>query len=856
MLKRSASISFLSSLSRPARLAWLLLLALSPVAYVAGAWVLLRADPNARANFEIDRVDALRLAADYAANLGLNVQSWTSGAKVEVNQDRYYYYQLHRNRESEVMRRLAPEAYIHVRFISPDRQEALDVELSGEGQLLGYRLTVPPGEEVPDAGEAGARDAAAAAFHELQLQQSLPNAPAPTFSENREFASVSRRYTWQPAFAALPGVETQIAVVVLGDRVITKEVTTRFDPAYAREHFVNQRPLTKLALVPFGLLIFFVACYGLYRYLQRTWQKEVPHARSLLLGAVLSVAFFFIALQSEFYIFGPPIGANKAGIYWIMLMGTVMVFAVMGMAMGLAYGSGEGDVREAYPGKLTSLDALLSGRLLSRNVARAICTGAALGGWALLTHSLVLLPWATDPSSGLGLAAHFYDIFFGRFSWLLPLINPLLGAIQIAVTGLLLPLSLLSRSRRIRGRRRLLLGALIVLSLVASLGVFQEQTMPFAAGLAVAAARTTFLLLLFFSFDLLTAIVGIAAPSLIVFVLYFMSQPAPSLQRAGLLAAGFALTVLLVELVFVFKGHEYGEDQVRPLYARHLAERSRLQAEVSAAREAQVRLLPQKLPQVPGLSLAAACLPAHVVGGDFYDFFPLDDHKLGIFVAEGGDQGLGSALTIAFAKGFLMPRIAAGHTPTEIICDLQERLASLLGTSQDVSLAYAIINPSERSLRYARVGSYPQFRVSREREDTNGGLGHKKAERRFDLRPEERDVSTNDAAPRENASPDGNNKCAVREATMSLTEGDAIIIVTDGIVKNLKSDKQQHIEEWAVGLLSSHQKATHATLQEALDRALEKRSKRSRKIGVEDDLTAVVLRLESTVAGGGGGAAS
>ncbi|MEJ7616235.1 MAG: SpoIIE family protein phosphatase [Pyrinomonadaceae bacterium] len=325
-----------------------------------------------------------------------------------------------------------------------------------------------------------------------------------------------------------------------------------------------------------------------------------------------------------------------------------------------------------------------------------------------------------------------------------------------------------------------------------------------------------------------------------------------------MLAAGFALTVLLVELVFVFKGREYGEDQVRPLYARHLAERSRLQAEVSAAREAQVRLLPQKLPQVPGLSLAAACLPAHVVGGDFYDFFPLDDHRLGIFVAEGGDQGLGSALTIAFAKGFLMPRIAANHTPTEIICDLQERLILLLGTSQDISLAYAVIDASARNLRYARVGSYPQFRVSRDREMTASGTG-RKLERRFDLRPEERDVSTEDAAaaaPRENAAPDGSNKCAVREATVRLADGDVIIIVTDGIVKNLKSDKQQHVEEWAVDLLSPRKRAARATLQEALDQALRKRSKRSKKLGVEDDLTAVVLRLEPiVVARSGGGAA-
>jgi sigma-B regulation protein RsbU (phosphoserine phosphatase) len=53
------------------------------------------------------------------------------------------------------------------------------------------------------------------------------------------------------------------------------------------------------------------------------------------------------------------------------------------------------------------------------------------------------------------------------------------------------------------------------------------------------------------------------------------------------------------------------------VYAKHLAERVSMQAEVSAAREAQKRLMPERLPSLRNFSIAARCHPAHEVGGDF-----------------------------------------------------------------------------------------------------------------------------------------------------------------------------------------------------------------------------------------------
>jgi serine phosphatase RsbU (regulator of sigma subunit) len=817
--------------SRPARTAWILLIILSPVAGLAGALVTLKMDPNTQIGFTIDRDEAIRAATRYAAEQSLNTDQWTSGARVEIANDRYFYFRLHHDEEAARARRLDPEAHIRVIFIAPGWQESLTVLLARDGQPLGYTLKPAGSVEVMDPGEQVARAQAVAAFRALQQRVGFSDPGPPELAEERSFNGVIRRYTWRLP-AALPGLDQQITISALGDRLISQTTTTRIDPAYAKEHLINRQLLITLALVLYGITIFAISCYGLYRYVRRTWQKEVSHARSLLLGGVIAVTFIFISLQSEFHIFSPPVESNLTGVFWIILFGTALTFVVMGMAMGLAYGSSEGDVREAYPGKLTSLDALITGRLLSRNVARAVIIGIAFGGWVLFARSLALLPWANRPDAGQGLAEHFYSLFFGRSAWLLPLLNPPLGGIEVALAALLLPLSFLLRLRLRSHVWRL--AALALLSMIIALGVFLEQPMPFVAGLLFAALRTAALVLLFFAFDLLTAITGIAMLPLSLFILYFISQPAASLQRAGFTAAGLALGFLAFEIFCLYRGREYEEDQVRPLYARHLAERLRLEAEVSAAREAQVRLLPQKLPEVAGLSLAAVCLPARVVGGDFYDLFPLDDRRLGVFVAEGGSHGLGAALTIAFAKGFLMPRLSACQTPAEIVCEMQEKLAPALEPDQEMAVAYAVIDTSERTLTYARAGRYPQIRISRD--EDSGAAGEKGDGAGHHSRPEERVVNL--ATLPETAA--GHH---IREATVSLAPGDAVLIVTDGIAKTLQADNGMLIEEWAASVLSRVKTSSLASLQEALSKAMKKSAKRTKKVGIEDDLTAVFMRL-------------
>jgi sigma-B regulation protein RsbU (phosphoserine phosphatase) len=243
-----------------------------------------------------------------------------------------------------------------------------------------------------------------------------------------------------------------------------------------------------------------------------------------------------------------------------------------------------------------------------------------------------------------------------------------------------------------------------------------------------------------------------------------------------------------------------------------------MQAEVLAAREAQLRLLPQAAPELAGIQLAACCLPARGVGGDFYDFFRLDANRIGIFVAQGGDQGLASALCIALAKGVLMHTSLQPNSPTQIIVELESTIAELLegGSAGRISFAYGVIDTRRNYLNYARMGSSPRLVIYR----ADGKLTTSSQMERVvtvPLRPK--------SAPN------------VYEGAIHTQPGDHLIFFTNGVT-SLRTRRFGNREYQWLDVLMRELGRAGESLQSSLFSTL---SKYQRNAG--DDLTAVVLRV-------------
>ncbi|MBL8171083.1 MAG: SpoIIE family protein phosphatase [Acidobacteria bacterium] len=817
-------------LAKKSKWVWIAFLALSPFAYGLGIWLNAKYDPHIRVGLGADRAQMIAIAARYVASRGIDVSGWSPLCRYQPQNDLMFYYRLQQDDERGRARTLVPEATVGVLFRNPNGAENLEVVLSHDGRPLGFQRFPARTLEIPEISEAEARQLAQEAIKSRLAAAGLA-VPANLgaelkLEETPGSSGSSRRYTWKWPFPALPELTVESVVSVRGNILLSDRVLAKLDPTFASQRF-NRNSTTKIvSILVYALLLTVVLIFGLYRFAQRARQKEVSYSRVFILATIFAI------VMSAFIVLGDTAlyqtNREVPGFVvpdWLIMFSSTMVYLVIGLFMGLAYGSGEGDIREAYIGKLSSLDALLFGKVFSRNVARSVVVGCAFAGWIMLGVQLAFLPWQGRPGSGEGLS-QLADAWIGRAPGLSVFLAWPMDTVLVTVVGLLLPLPFLHRRKRLQ---RYLVPVLFLFVWVACAGPYLDFQ-PWTGTLMMAAVRTAFLLLAFFEFDLLTAIISLAVPTFVSFAVALANQPAASLHRAGSNALWIALILLLLEVYFAFKGRRVRDEEVRPVYAKHLAERLSMQAEVSAAREAQLRLTSDRLPNSSYFAIAAACLPAYEVGGDFYDIFELEPGKLGVLVAEGGGRGLGAALSIAYAKGFLMPKVfnngSGDNSPSEVIRSLQERLSVLLDQDSSIDIAYAVIDAADRQLRYARTGDFPAVRVARE------GVSQLAL-------PEEHTIKFKSSQTQ--------REIVVTQGSLSLEHGDSIVFFTDGVAQDWEANRTSADKELGKVIRSSDAQSAEK-LQQELTKTLSDCVKRSRKQTTGDDLTAVIIRLENDAA--------
>lgn len=826
---------FKKTFSRPAQSAVLALFLLSPLAYGLGFWLIPKFDAAAGSNLAIDRKQAVTIATEFANSKGIDLTNWSNLCWVKSDNDLHYYQQLSASPERELAKKVLPASYLAVLFRPPDRSETFEVEMTFDGRVLNYSNRGARSAESEDQGEEFAKKLAEEALQKRLAIAGLPfsgelslEAPPNRAGQRpppgvqiggQRPRGVNRRFTWKWPLNSIPELKLESSFMVNGSILVSDRTTAKVEPAFVRANLNPRMWLKIISYVVFGLVIAISVIFGIYRFIQRARQKELSYSRVAILGLAFSVAMGSFVLASDLIM--SQAGANPGVPVpdWVILSIFMAFYLIVGMFVGMAYASGEGDIREAYPGKLTSLDALLGGKIFSRNVARSVVAGFAIGGWILFSVHFATLPWAIFPGKGEA-PNPLVSVWVGHFPAFAAFSAWPMDVIFVIVVGLLVPLPFFLRRKKL-GRARMLF---IFLSLWASCAAPYLDFRPWEGTLLSATLRAALVLIAFLGFDLLTAIIAVAAPTFFGFALGMAVQPAASIRQSGLISLSLVAAFLLVQIYFYFKGKVFGEEDVRPVYASLLAERLSMKAEVSAASQAQQRLMPATLPRSDYFSIAAQCLPAHEVGGDFYDLFELEAGKIGLLVAEGGGRGLGSALSIAFAKGFLMPKILgksdADDSPTEILRGLQSRLAELLDEESAVGLAYLVIDAGDGRLRYARTGTFPAVMVTKADEL----LKPEETEIRFTVRGTDK-------------------KFTVTEGSHDLASGEGVVIYTDGLAKYWEYDEKSPESELARVLKSSSDKGADV-LQKALNDSINKCSKLARRQGAEDDLTAVIVRLD------------
>lgn len=134
----------------------------------------------------------------------------------------------------------------------------------------------------------------------------------------------------------------------------------------------------------------------------------------------------------------------------------------------------------------------------------------------------------------------------------------------------------------------------------------------------------------------------------------------------------------------------------------------RVTQELRLAGEIQTSFLPIRSPEIDGWDIAASLEPARQTSGDFYDYFALEDDRLGILIADVADKGLGAALYMALGRTLLLTYAQEyPENPAAVLRMTNRRLLSDARASMFITAFYGVLEPKNGRLIYCNAGHNP-----------------------------------------------------------------------------------------------------------------------------------------------------
>jgi len=239
----------------------------------------------------------------------------------------------------------------------------------------------------------------------------------------------------------------------------------------------------------------------------------------------------------------------------------------------------------------------------------------------------------------------------------------------------------------------------------------------------------------------------------------------------------------------------------------------KMQEELRLAAKIQLDLLPKTAPHLQGYEIAGKSVPAQLVGGDYFDFIPMDDHRCAVCLGDVSGKGLPASLLMANTQATLRGQVLLNLSPKECIQHSNRLLSRSISSDKFVTLFYGVLDNSCHTLSFTNAGHDHPYLLSPNqplRRLQTGGVPLGMLE-----------------------------EFPFEEETIPLGPGDLMVVSSDGITEAINTGQEQFGQDRLAAIISEHKDLSAAELIDMIIAAVKAHAGNTPQI---DDMTLVVIR--------------
>lgn len=690
------------------------------------------------------------------------------------------------------------------------RPEYATVEVSNGGQVIGARLRARPEEKGAKATAEQLRPRA----EEFLRKQQLPGVPSFGYDSARPTEYATRNdhaFRYRVPSTALGNVALFVQVYFIGDRFAGWQLIEEY--ADGRQFFGDTGGGIAGTLLRYGtIFLLLFSLIGIFLKKYHAGEVGVETA-ALLFGLVILLALLFSLLSmrsmSEFIQMGNmDAPTTMLAFAAFKLLFNDIPFAVL---VFLTWSLGESYARERWGDRLAAFDALLRRDPVNATVGRSVLRGLL---YSPLVAAAALIPaWigvqagAAAPTAGDGTGV------------MLALGGPMALPVFSAIDSLSVPvIAILFFTAYFHRRRMLTVGVVLAVAVGVALTTLAPPIGPMPNAILLGFGGVLACVLIFLAEDLMAVSVASFGACMTIGAgpLLLVSEGA---ARRGIAAGLFiplaALLLYAVAGLATRRESTFHAIDLAP-HVRRIIERERVKAEIDAANRIQAALLPSSPPQIDGAEVASHYRSATEIGGDYFDFLPLPEGRIGLAFGDVSGHGLTSGIVMSMAKAALLVQIGYDTAPKRVMEVLNDIVMKTAPRRILMTFFFGVLDADGRTLRFSSAGHLDPY-VYRASDRSLESL----SEWGFPLGVRRRDP--------------------FREATVTFEPGDRLILYSDGLIEAIDDDGVPYGFDRFERVLLDHCEGDAEEIKRSI---LQSVKKFTNNRPPEDDQTLVVISFE------------